>query len=115
MVIINVEHDDVKRQLQILENKDRHDRDPLASELDYNNCGASRHVEGFGLTRPEDRLQCEPMKVNLSKAKSKLPKLIRAVEDNTSVTICRRGVPVVDMVPTKQRTLMKRNFGTLKG
>jgi antitoxin (DNA-binding transcriptional repressor) of toxin-antitoxin stability system len=44
-----------------------------------------------------------------------LPKLLRAVELGDSVTICRRGVPVVDLVPTKQKAGTQRRFGTLAG
>jgi prevent-host-death family protein len=55
------------------------------------------------------------MKISLTDAKNKLPKLIRAVESGQSVTICRRGVPVVDIVPTKACTSGKPKFGTLKG
>jgi antitoxin (DNA-binding transcriptional repressor) of toxin-antitoxin stability system len=55
------------------------------------------------------------MKVNVAKAKNELPELIRVVENGESVTICRRGVPVVDMVRTKEPTRKKRRFGTLKG
>jgi antitoxin (DNA-binding transcriptional repressor) of toxin-antitoxin stability system len=31
------------------------------------------------------------------------------------VTICRRGVPVVDIVRTKEPTEKKRRLGTMKG
>ena len=55
------------------------------------------------------------MKVSVADAKNKLPELIKAAEDGESVTICRRGVPVVDLVPTKVGTGEKPKFGTLKG
>jgi prevent-host-death family protein len=55
------------------------------------------------------------MQLNVAEAKNKLPELIRAVEDGESVTICRRGVPVVDIVRTKKPTRKKRTLGTLKG
>ena len=56
------------------------------------------------------------MQVNVADAKNKLPELIKAVENGESVTICRRGVPVVDMVRTKEPTGKKRRLGTtLKG
>lgn len=55
------------------------------------------------------------MQVNVADAKNKLPELIKAVEDGESVTICRRGVPVVDIVRTKEPTRRKRRLGTLKG
>ena len=55
------------------------------------------------------------MQVSVADAKNKLPELIRAVEDGEHVTICRRGVPVVDIVRTKKPTRKKRTLGTLKG
>jgi prevent-host-death family protein len=55
------------------------------------------------------------MKVSVADAKNKLPKLIKAVEDGQSVTICRRGTPIVDIVRTKEPTRKKRKLGTLKG
>jgi len=48
-------------------------------------------------------------------AKNKLPELIKAVEDGEPVTICRRGVPVVDIVRTQRATRRKPRLGTLKG
>ena len=55
------------------------------------------------------------MKVNVADAKNKLPELIKAVEDGESVTICRRGTPVVDLVRTSARAAGKRKFGILSG
>ena len=55
------------------------------------------------------------MQVSVADAKNKLPELIKAVEDGQPVTICRRGVPVVDIVRTKKPTGKKRMLGTLKG
>ncbi len=55
------------------------------------------------------------MQVSVANAKNKLPELIKAVEDGESVTICRRGVPVVDIVRTEAPTRKKPMFGTLKG
>jgi len=55
------------------------------------------------------------MQVNVADAKNKLPELIRAVEDGERVTICRRGVPVADIVRTKVPTRKKRKLGSLKG
>lgn len=55
------------------------------------------------------------MQVSVADAKNKLPELIKAVEDGEKVTICRRGVPVVDIVRTETPTLKKRKLGTLKG
>ena len=55
------------------------------------------------------------MKVSVADAKNKLPELIKAVEDGESVTICRRGKPVVDIVRTSNAKREKPRFGTLKG
>ncbi len=55
------------------------------------------------------------MQVSVADAKNKLPKLIKAVENGEPVTICRRGVPVVDIVRTKEPARKKRTLGTLKG
>ncbi len=55
------------------------------------------------------------MQVSVADAKNKLPELIKAVEDGQPVTICRRGVPVVDIVRTKKPTGKKRTLGTLRG
>jgi antitoxin (DNA-binding transcriptional repressor) of toxin-antitoxin stability system len=55
------------------------------------------------------------MKVNVADAKNKLPELIKAVESGASVTICRRGRPVVDLVRTIARGKGKRKLGILKG
>jgi prevent-host-death family protein len=54
------------------------------------------------------------MKVSVAEAKNKLPELIRTVEDGESVTICRRGVPIVDIVRTTKAHQEKPRFGTLK-
>lgn len=56
-----------------------------------------------------------PMKVSVADAKNKLPELIKAVEDGEQVTICRRGVPVVDIVRTQKPKREKPKFGTLRG
>ncbi len=55
------------------------------------------------------------MQVSIADAKSKLPELIEAVEQGDRVTICRRGVPVVDIVRTKKPVSKKRILGTLRG
>lgn len=55
------------------------------------------------------------MQVSVADAKNKLPELIKAVEDGKSVTICRRGVPVVDIVRTQKPARKKIKLGTLKG
>jgi len=55
------------------------------------------------------------MRVSVADAKNKLPELIRAAENGEPVTICRRGVPVADLVRTKENSAEKPKFGTLKG
>lgn len=54
------------------------------------------------------------MQVSVADAKNRLPKLIKAVEDGESITICRRGVPVVDLVRTGTSAGEKPLFGTLR-
>jgi prevent-host-death family protein len=55
------------------------------------------------------------MQVSVADAKNKLPELIKAVEQGETVTICRRGVPVVDIVRTDEPSKKKPLLGTLKG
>jgi prevent-host-death family protein len=55
------------------------------------------------------------MKVSVADAKNRLPELINAAENGESVTICRRGTPVVDLVPTQAPREEKPQFGTLRG
>ena len=55
------------------------------------------------------------MKVNVAEAKNKLPELLRAVEGGESVTICRRGVPVAEIIRKKENLEGKRKLGTLSG
>lgn len=55
------------------------------------------------------------MQVSVADAKNKLPELIKAVENGEPVTICRRGVPIADLVRTKKPAGKKPIFGTLKG
>jgi len=55
------------------------------------------------------------MQVSVADAKNNLPELIKAVEGGKPVTICRRGVPVVDIVRTKKPVRKRRTLGTLKG
>jgi prevent-host-death family protein len=54
------------------------------------------------------------MKVSVAEAKNRLPALIRAVEDGQSITICRRGTPVVDIVRARRATGTRPTFGSLK-
>jgi antitoxin (DNA-binding transcriptional repressor) of toxin-antitoxin stability system len=55
------------------------------------------------------------MQVSVADAKNKLPELIKAAENGEPVTICRRGVPVVDLVRTQEPSRKKPVFGTLRG
>jgi prevent-host-death family protein len=55
------------------------------------------------------------MQVSITDAKKTLSQLLKAVEDGERVTICRRGVPIVDIVRTKTPSLKKRTLGALKG
>jgi prevent-host-death family protein len=55
------------------------------------------------------------MRVSVADAKNKLPELIKAAESGEPVTICRRGLPVVDLVPTKIGGGQQPRFGTLVG
>jgi prevent-host-death family protein len=55
------------------------------------------------------------MKVSVADAKNKLPELIKAVENGETITICRRGVPAVDIVRTKEPSRKVPKLGTLKG
>lgn len=53
-------------------------------------------------------------KVSVAEAKNRLTELIREVEDGESVTICRRGKPVADIVRTTKAGRERPKFGTLK-
>jgi antitoxin (DNA-binding transcriptional repressor) of toxin-antitoxin stability system len=55
------------------------------------------------------------MKVSVADAKNNLPKLIKAVENGETVTICRRGKAVADIVRTTYGDDEKPKFGTSKG
>lgn len=55
------------------------------------------------------------MQISVANAKNKLPELIKAAENGEAVTICRRGVPVVDIVRTKEPVAKTRRLGTLRG
>jgi antitoxin (DNA-binding transcriptional repressor) of toxin-antitoxin stability system len=54
------------------------------------------------------------MKLNVADAKNRLPELIKAVEEGKTVTICRRGKPVADLVRTTKPGNEKPKFGTMK-
>lgn len=55
------------------------------------------------------------MRVSVAEAKNKLTQLIHAVERGENITICRHGVPVVDLVKSKEEQVEPRKFGTAKG
>ncbi|HSC45606.1 MAG TPA: type II toxin-antitoxin system prevent-host-death family antitoxin [Candidatus Acidoferrum sp.] len=55
------------------------------------------------------------MKVSFAEAKRKLSELLKAVENGESVTICRRGVPVADLVRSAVSMRRKPKLGTLRG
>jgi antitoxin (DNA-binding transcriptional repressor) of toxin-antitoxin stability system len=54
------------------------------------------------------------MKVSVAEAKNRLPELIKAAEKGETITICRRGEPVADIVRTTKATGEKPKFGTMK-
>ena len=54
------------------------------------------------------------MKVSVAEAKNTLTRLIQKVEKGERVTICRHGMPVVDLVRTEAVEKRPRRFGTLK-
>ena len=54
------------------------------------------------------------MKISVADAKNRLPELIKATEDGETVTICRRGKPVADLVRTTKTSGETPQFGTLK-
>jgi len=55
------------------------------------------------------------MKVSVAEAKNRLPELIKAVENGETITVCRYGEPVVDIVRTVQGAGRKRKLGTGRG
>ena len=52
-------------------------------------------------------------KVSVAEAKNRLPELIKAVENGESVTICRRGQPVAELVRARQKIAVGPEFGRL--
>lgn len=54
------------------------------------------------------------MQVSVADAKNRLTELLRAVEDGEQITICRRGLPVVDMVRTKKPAKKDVKLGTMR-
>lgn len=54
------------------------------------------------------------MHVSVAEAKNRLPELLKAAEDGEKITICRRGVPVVDLVPAKKPARKNVKLGTMR-
>ena len=54
------------------------------------------------------------MKLNVADAKNRLPELIKAVEKGETITICRRGKPIADLIRTAKTSGKRRKFDTLK-
>ena len=54
------------------------------------------------------------MQVSVADAKNRLPELLKAVEDGEQITICRRGVPVVDLVRTQKPAKKNVKLGTMR-
>jgi prevent-host-death family protein len=55
------------------------------------------------------------IRVSVAEAKKRLSELIHAAENGESVTVCRRGVPVAELVPTRKSAGKRPKFGTLRG
>jgi prevent-host-death family protein len=55
------------------------------------------------------------MQYSLTEARRKLPQLIKSAERGELVTICRRGVPIVEVVRTTRSARKKPKFGTMRG
>lgn len=54
------------------------------------------------------------MQISVTEAKNRLPELLKAVENGEQITICRRGVPVVDLVRAKRPTKKQLKLGTMR-
>jgi prevent-host-death family protein len=54
------------------------------------------------------------MKVSVAEAKNKLTELIKIAEEGETITICRHGEPVVDIVRTAMPKIGKPKLGTMK-
>jgi len=55
------------------------------------------------------------MQVSVAYAKNKLPELIKRAETGETVTICRHGEPVADIVRSTVPRKRKPKLGTMKG
>lgn len=55
------------------------------------------------------------MQISVAEAKNRLPELLKAVEDGEQITICRRGVPIVDLVRAKKPAKKQLKLGTMRG
>lgn len=54
------------------------------------------------------------MRVSVAEAKNRLPQLLKAVEEGEQITICRRGVPVVELVRAKGPARKNVKLGTMR-
>lgn len=54
------------------------------------------------------------MQVSVAEAKNRLTELLKAVEEGEQITICRRGVPVVDLVRAKKPAKKNIKLGTMR-
>jgi prevent-host-death family protein len=54
------------------------------------------------------------MQVSVAEAKNRLPELLKAVEEGEQITICRRGVPIVDMVRAQHPEKKQIKLGTMR-
>ena len=55
------------------------------------------------------------VKYSIREAKAKFCELLKAAENGKRVTICRRGTPVAELIPTTVSSGKKPKFGTMKG
>lgn len=54
------------------------------------------------------------MQISVAEAKNHLTEFLKAVEDGEQITICRRGVPVVDLVRAKKPAKKNVKLGTMR-
>lgn len=55
------------------------------------------------------------MRFSLTDARKKLPELVKSAERGEVVTICRRGVPIVEIVRATRSARKKPKLGTMRG
>lgn len=53
--------------------------------------------------------------VNIHEAKAQLSHLLHLMEQGEKVQICRRNIPIAEMVPVQKPLKKKRQFGQYKG